>query len=204
MSYTDSLPLPPRTLTEFEQARLLKATAEHARGYRDHLIVSAALGTALREAELLALNMGDVFDASGRSHRRVQLRVYKKSNDDPASQQVFLPDALRGKLDRFYRWKVRRGQSVAAEAPLFVSRNNNRLSARQLRHAFRTWQIRAGFERLFPFHALRHSALTNTYRATRDIRLTQRVARHKSISSTIRYAGPSDEDVLRATRHLPC
>ena len=204
MSYTDTLSLPPRTLTEVEQARLLKATAEHARGYRDHLIVSAAVGTALREAELLALNVGDVFGPDGRSRRRVQLRVYKRSNDDPASQQVFLPDALRGKLDRFYRWKVRRGQSVAADAPLFVSRNRNRLSARQLRHAFRTWQIRAGFERLFPFHALRHSALTNTYRATRDIRLTQRVARHKSISSTIRYAGPSDEDVLQATRYLPC
>jgi integrase len=54
------------------------------------------------------------------------------------------------------------------------------------------------------FHSTRHSSLTNVYRRTRDIRLTQRVARHKSITSTIRYAGPSDEDVLRAVRDLPC
>ena len=204
MAYADTIALAPKTLTELEQARLLKVTGEHARGFRDHMIISAGLGTALREAELLALNIGDVFGPDGRSRRRVQLRVYKRSHDDASMQEVILPDALRGKLDRFYRWKVRRKQSVAPDAPLFVSRLGRRLSARQLRETFKTWQVRAGFERLFPFHALRHSALTNIYRATRDIRLTQRVARHKSISSTIRYAAPSDEDMLQAARHLPC
>jgi site-specific recombinase XerC len=87
---------------------------------------------------------------------------------------------------------------------VFVSRSGLRLSSRQLRSLFHVWQERAGFERSLPFHSLRHSALTNLYRRTRDIRLTQRVARHKSITSTIRYAGPSDEDVLRAVRDLPC
>ena len=32
------------------------------------------------------------------------------------------------------------------------------------------WQGRAGFDRTFNFHSLRHTSLTNAYRATRDIR----------------------------------
>ena len=204
MSYADNIALPPRTLTEGEQRALLKTTGEHARGFRDHVIFSVALGTALREHEILALNVGDVFGPDGRSRRRVQLRVFKRSNDDDAMQEVVLPDNVRAKLDKYRGWKKRRGEALDADAPLFVSRNGNRLSARQLRHLFHQWQERAGFERRLSFHAVRHTALTTVYRKSRDIRLTQRVARHKSISSTIRYAGPSDEDVLRAVRDLPC
>jgi len=203
MSYVDSTHA-PRTLTDAEQARLLKVTGEHARGFRDHVLLSFALGTALREAELLALDVGDVFDADGRARRRVRLRVFKRSNDDESMQEVVLPDPLRAKLEKLWRWKKQRGESLEPDAPLFVSRRGLRLSSRQLRNLFHIWQERAGFERELSFHSTRHSSLTNIYRRTRDIRLTQRVARHKSINSTIRYAGPSDEDVLRAVRDLPC
>lgn len=204
MSYADNIALPPRTLTDGEQRALLKVTGEHARGYRDHVIFSMALGTALREHEILALDVGDVFGPDGKPRRRVQLRVFKRSNDDEAMQEVVLPDNLRAKLDKLLGWKKREGESLDSDAPLFVSRNGNRLSSRQLRHLFHRWQEKAGFERRLSFHAIRHTALTAVYRRSRDIRLTQRVARHKSIGSTIRYAGPSDEDVLRAVRDLPC
>jgi len=204
MAYTDTIALPPRTLTEGEQRALLKATGEHARGFRDHVLFSVALGTALREHEILALDVDDVFGPDGKPRRRVQLRIYKRSNDDATTQEVVLPDNLRAKLDKLRGWKKRRGESLEPDAPLFVSRNGNRLSARQLRHLFHRWQEKAGFERRLPFHSMRHTALTGVYRKTRDIRLVQRVARHKSISSTIRYAGPSDDDVLRAVRDLPC
>ncbi|MFZ5787451.1 MAG: site-specific integrase [Acidobacteriota bacterium] len=203
MSYVESTHA-PRTLTDAEQAQLLKVTGEHARGFRDHVILSFALGTALREAELLALDVGDVFDADGKARRRVQLRVFKRSNDDESMQEVVLPDPLRVKLEKLWRWKKQRGEGLEPDAPLFVSRRGLRLSSRQLRNLFHVWQERAGFEREMSFHSTRHSSLTNVYRRTRDIRLTQRVARHKSITSTIRYAGPSDEDVLRAVRDLPC
>lgn len=203
MSYVESTHA-PRTLTDAEQAQLLKVTGEHARGFRDHVILSFALGTALREAELLALDVGDVFDADGKARRRIQLRVFKRSNDDESMQEVVLPDPLRAKLEKLWRWKKQRGEGLEPDAPLFVSRRGLRLSSRQLRNLFHVWQERAGFEREMSFHSTRHSSLTNVYRRTRDIRLTQRVARHKSITSTIRYAGPSDEDVLRAVRDLPC
>jgi len=204
MSYVDNIARPPKTLTELEQRLLLRASGEHARGFRDHVIFSVALGTGLREHEILALDIGDVFGDGGKARRRIQLRVFKGSSDDRHGQEVVLPDGVRAKLDRLYRRKKRGGHSLAPDAPVFISRKGNRLSKRQLRHAFKVWQERAGFERRFNFHALRHTACSNLYRRTRDIRLTQRFARHKSILTTSIYAHPSDEDLVRSVRELPC
>ncbi len=204
MSYIDNVARPPKTLTELEQRLLLKASGEHRDGFRDHVIFSLAMGTGLREHEIVALDIGDAFDADGGARRRIQLRVFKRSSDDASQQEVVFPDAVRAKLEKLYRWKKRAGESVEPEAPVFVSRKGGRLSLRQLRHAFKVWQERAGFERSFSFHALRHTACSNLYRRTRDIRLTQRFARHKSILTTSIYAHPSDEDLVRSVRDLPC
>jgi len=52
--------LSPPTLTTAEQAAILAATAGHP---RDHLIYSLALGTGLRLAEIVGLNVGDAVRA---------------------------------------------------------------------------------------------------------------------------------------------
>lgn len=203
-AYVAAIARPPRTLTRIEQARLLKVTGERRDGFRDHVLFALALGTGLREHELAALDVGDVLHEDGRVRRRITLRTFKRSAAKPAPQEVFLPDALWYKLGKFARWKRQRGESLEATAPLFLSLRGGRIATRTLRYLFRVWQQRAGFDRLFNFHALRHSALTNAYRATRDIRLVQRLARHKSIDTTTIYASPSDEDILAAVRDLPC
>ena len=195
---------PPRTLTEVEQATLLKVTGDHARGFRDHVLFALALGTGLRESELLALDVGDVIDQRGKVKRRITLRVFKRCTDSPAPQEVFLPDSLVYKLGKFMRWKCARKESSASEAPLFISRNGNRLSARRLRETFRDWQSKAGLSRTHSFHALRHTFCQNLYSRTRDLRLVQRAARHANITTTTIYAQPSDEDLLRAVRDLAC
>ena len=203
-AYADRIPKPPRTLTELEQKLLLKTTGEHARGFRDHCIISLAMGTGLREHEILALDMGDVYGEDDRARRRIQLRVFKRSRRDADGQEVILPDVLRAKLDKLRKWKRDQGQSLEPDAPVFVSRRSQRLSARQLRELFHVWQERAGFERRHGFHVLRHTACTNLYRKTRDIRITQRFARHASIMTTAIYTHPSDEDLIRSVRDLPC
>ncbi len=85
-----------------------------------------------------------------------------------------------------------------------MSRNGNRLSGRQLRERLAQWQARAGIDRPVSVHGLRHSSCTNLYRATKDLRLVQRFARHASITSTMRYAHPNDEDLVRAVQDLQC
>jgi transposase InsO family protein len=74
-NYADSTST-PRTLTEREQRLLLKITGEHRAACRDHCLYAMALGTSLREHELIALSVGDVF-RDGRPRRRLLLSVFK-------------------------------------------------------------------------------------------------------------------------------
>ena len=195
---------PPRTMTRYEQLLLLRTTGQRFDGYRDHVLLSLALATGMREHELVALNVGDVLADDGKARRRVPLRVFKRSSEDARGQEVMLSSGVQAKLEKYLRWKRHQCQPVASDSPLFVSRKGNRLSTRQVRHAFRVWQERAGFERHFSFHSVRHSAIANIYEATRDIRLAQRFARHKSIITTQIYTHPTDEALLRAVQEIPC
>ena len=89
MAYAAAIARPPRTLTDVEQARLLKVTGEHRDGFRDHVIMALALGTGLREHEITALDVGDVLHDDGRVRRRIALRTFKRSATEPATQEVF-------------------------------------------------------------------------------------------------------------------
>ena len=70
--------------------------------------------------------------------------------------------------------------------------------------AFKIGQPRAGFDRMYPLHALRHTAVTNVYRASRDLFLAQRFARHVSPLTTVIYTNPSDEELFKRLRGLDC
>ncbi|MCK5940958.1 MAG: hypothetical protein KAI24_03220 [Planctomycetes bacterium] len=91
----------PRTLTEREQRALLKVTGEHRAGYRDHCLYAMALGTGLREHELIALSVGDVF-RDGRSRRRLLLSVFKGvlsgKSADADSARIPSSDAADGRF----------------------------------------------------------------------------------------------------------
>jgi integrase/recombinase XerC len=189
----------PQTLTEAEQRRLRRATASRP---RDHLIFSFALGTGLRLAELVGLDVGDVFFPDGAPRERVRLRreIAKRHR----AGDVFLPDALLPKLRRFWAYKTACGERLAPAAPLFCAQSGRRLSKRRVQVLFRAWQVIAGFDRLHPFHALRHTAVTNVYRASRDLFLAQRFARHASPLTTVIYTHIDDEELFRRVRGLAC
>jgi len=191
--------LSPQTLTREEMQALLAASRGHA---RDHLIFSLALGTGLRLSELVGLDVGDVFFQTGEPRVRVRIRpeIAKRGR----TGDVFLPDALLPKLRRFWRYKLAHGQCVVPTAPLFCALSRRRLSPRRVQVLFRAWQVHAGFGRLYPFHAIRHTAVSNVYRASRDLFLAQRFARHASPLTTVIYTHPSDEELRAKLRHLGC
>jgi site-specific recombinase XerC len=191
--------LSPQTLTHSEQKSILHATA---RNPRDHLIYSLALGTGLRLAEIVGLNVGDVYidDRSPRTRLKIRPEIAKGGRKG----DVFLPDALMHKLRRFWGHKATRREGLLPGDPLFCSQSRVRISKRRVQFAFRTWQVKAGFDRLYPFHALRHTAVTNVYRASRDLFLAQRFARHVSPLTTTIYTHPSDQEMFEQIRQLPC
>lgn len=190
---------PPRTLTDSEIARLLKVSGEHREGFRDHLIFSFALGCALRESEIVGLDVEDVTSDGRRPRRTLQLRVFKHGggHSDPEAQRVPLSDATYYKLEKYLR------AHAPPSGPLIRSRKGGaRLSVRAVRALFAKWQRAAGFDHHYPFHALRHTAISNFQREGRDLRATQIFARHASPSTTTIYEHASSEEVLRIARRL--
>ena len=191
--------LSPPTLTTNEQKLILRVTAKHS---RDHVIISMALGTGLRLGELVGLDVGDVFAPDGTPKTRVRIR--REIAKGGRAGDVFLPDRLVTKMARFWKWKMRRGEQLDAAAPLFCAQSGRRLSKRRVQFLWRQWQERAGFDRLYPFHSLRHSSVTNVYRQTRDLFLAQRFARHASPLTTTVYTHPSDDEMRNRIRGLNC
>ncbi len=146
--------------------------------------------------------MGDVYidDRTPRTRLRIRPEIAKGGR----TGDVFLPDALMGKFRRFRAHKARRREGLGPSDPLFCSQSRVRISKRRVQLAFRTWQVRAGFDRLYPFHALRHTVVTNVYRASRDLFLAQRFARHVSPLTTTLYTHPSDQEMWERVRGLNC
>lgn len=201
MAFATRTRRPPRTLTDDEVARILRVTGEHREGFRDHMILSLALGCALRESEIVGLDVGDVTNNGRTPKRTLQLRVFKRGAgvEDAAAQRVPVPDGTYYKLEKWLKYSA---PFRASSSPLFVSREGNRLSDRRVRSMFRGWQVEAGFANPYHFHALRHTSLTGLYRRTRDIHLVSRFARHASIATTQIYAHVSDEEILQAAKGL--
>lgn len=192
--------LSPQTLTLAEQRAILRATAGNL---RDHLVYSLALGTGLRLAEIVGLNVGDVYLPNGMPRTRMRLRPEIAKGG--RSSDVFLPDSLVRKFRRYRKHKRRNGHGLKPGDPLFCSQGGKRrISPRRVQFAFRTWQAKAGFDRLYPFHALRHTAVTNVYRSSRDLFLAQRFARHVSPLTTTVYTHPSDQELWESIRRIPC
>ncbi len=191
--------LSPTTLTTAEQKLILRTTAKHS---RDHVIVSLALGTGLRLGEIVGLNVGDVYHGNGQPRVRVHIR--REIAKGGRAADVFIPERLVPKLKRFRRFKKERGEILESSTPLLCAQSGHRLSKRRVQFAWHQWQRRAGFDRLYPFHCLRHSAVTNVYRATRDLFLAQRFARHVSPLTTTIYTHPSDDEMASRICKLTC
>jgi len=99
----------------------------------------------------------------------------------------------------------RRLDRVNAEAPLRgISCISGHCRMDTGRFYRASWLDDTRFDRLYSFHALRHTAVTNVYRASRDLFLAQRFARHVSPLTTTVYTHPSDNDMQRILRKLGC
>src|SRR6516162_7177099 len=125
--------LSPQTLTQAEQRVILRATAGNL---RDGLVYSLALGTGLRLAEIVGMNVGDVYTPDGNPRNLVRLRAEIAKGG--RAGDVFLPAALAVKLRPFWRYKVGRREGRQPDDPLFCSQSRRRISKCRVQVAFRT------------------------------------------------------------------
>jgi integrase/recombinase XerC len=146
--------------------------------------------------------VGDVYFPDGRVKARIRLRAEIAKGG--RASDVFLPAALVRKLEALWPYKLDRRERLDPASPLFCNQGRRRISRRRVQVVFRAWQVIAGFGRLYPFHALRHTAVTNVYRASRNLFLAQRFARHASPLTTTIYTHVSDEEMFEGLRGMEC
>jgi site-specific recombinase XerC len=139
-------------------------------------------------------------DGSPRTRVRLRPEIAKGGR----AGDLFVPDALVVKMERFWLCKRAHHERLDPSAPLFCNQGRRRISRRRVQVLFRAWQVVAGFSRLYPYHALRHTAVTTVYRATRDLFLAQRFARHASPLTTVIYTHPSDQEMFERVRGIEC
>jgi len=185
-------------LTEKEEKTLLK-TVREIKGHkaeRDAVIIEFLLSTGLRAAELIGLNVGDV---RGKEKLHVSKEIAK------LGKERFLPicaDTQR-LIKRFIGLKMKQKESIRDDAPLFVSRNGERLSKRSLQEAVEGWMIRAGLtasngKALYSVHSLRHTCFKRMQERYVALTSIQKLAGHASLASTGIYTEATWEEMVDA------
>ena len=188
-------------LTEREEKTLLRIVrgTKGKKAERDYVIISLALGLALRADELANLTVGDV-------RNRETLFVRPEIAKLASSGSIPICKDLQGIIKSFIRLKLTWKESINDAAPLFVSRNRGRLSKRSLQEAVEGWMLSAGLitsrdgkpVALYSVHSLRHSCLMRMRERGVRLETVQKFARHKSLSSTGIYTEATHEELMEA------
>jgi integrase len=183
-----------------EEEIFLNVLSKRKDAERAHMLYRLMLVTGLRISEALSLNVGD----AERAKVDVQVKGWTCAGKKLIRlKAVYFPKALQDRLAHFLRFKRRAGESLETTAPLFVSREGGRLSARQAQRDFKKWAGQAGIEGDFTPHALRHTAATKLLRRTGNAKLVQKYLGHSDVATTLRfYVDVFPEDLKRAAEFL--
>lgn len=184
---------PPEFLTEAEKRRLLKELHDRTNplARRDRVIFELFLGTGIRIAELVNLDIDDI-DLDGK-----HIRIIGKGN---IPQVKFLKTSLRILLKGHL--KDRRRVATGECAALFVSSRGTRLCARQIAQRLAYWLNKASITKNITPHGLRHTFATHLYASTSDLLLVKRALGHRNISTTEIYTHLSDDRLEEALERI--
>jgi site-specific recombinase XerD len=189
-----------RCLSQSEEDRFLETVGQRKDAERAHMLYRLMLVTGMRIGEALRLNVGD----AGQLKTEVMVKGWTKEGEKRVRvKMVYFPKVIREQLARFLRIKEKTGEGVRPDAPLFVSREGTRLSARQAQREFKKWMHEAGIVGRLTPHALRHTAATKLLRRTGNAKLVQRYLGHSDVATTLRfYVDVFPEDLERAAEML--
>ena len=180
----------PKYLTLEESTSLLHAVSGPNQT-RDFAILMLFLNCGIRRAELVGLNLTDVYDD--------RIRVVGKGNKE---RIVYMGSACREAIDRYM---VERKQIVLSDnKALFGSRDHNRISVSAVHRLVKKYLLEAGLDPTqFSAHKLRHTAATLMLANGVDLKTLQEVLGHENLNTTQIYTHIENTDKKIAAEANP-
>ncbi len=181
----------PSFLSVDDMFRLLDQTSEDTvLGLRNRALFETLYGAGVRVAELTGLNVFDVDFVSG------CLRVSGKGGRErivPAGEKAL--SRIQAYRDRLFSHS---GVGMSVDGPLFLNRNQGRLTARSVARILEAWVRKCSLAVPISPHGIRHSFATHMLDAGADLRTVQELLGHQSLSTTQRYTHVSIDRLMAA------
>jgi len=180
----------PKYLTLEESARLLQAV-QGPNARRDFAILMVFLNCGIRRAELVGLNLTDIYDD--------RIRVVGKGNKE---RIVYMGSACKRAIDDYL---VERKQIVLSDnRALFGSRDKNRISESAVHRLVKKHMLAAGLDATqFSAHKLRHTAATLMLSNGVDVKTVQEVLGHENLNTTQIYTHIENTELRIASEANP-
>lgn len=158
---------------------------------RDKAILELFYSSGLRLSELQGLCFQDI------DTQRKQVRVLGKGNKYrivPIGSKAI--ESLKAWQDIYVKWN----KIMTPTAPVFISRQGNILSTRQIQNRVKYQAQRAGININLHPHLLRHCFASHLLANSRDLRAVQELLGHKNIDTTQIYTHLNFEQLQQEYR----
>jgi integrase/recombinase XerD len=188
----------PHEILSSEEILRYLATAKLS-GPRDLALVIVALGSGVRVAELVALDIKDIrTDAGGGT--TIHVRQGKGSKDRMIPVRPEVGKAVDAYLKASHRQRGDGGPLFQSEDRAMGARDSWRLTTKSASRIVKALAVGAGIKKRISPHALRHTFAFTTYMFCRNLVAVQKLLGHATIATTQRYVSHLDDlDLRKAT-----
>ena len=180
----------PKYLTLEESTHLLQAV-EGPNAARDFAILMIFLNCGIRRAELVGLNLTDVYED--------RIRVVGKGNKE---RIVYMGTPCRRAIETYL---IERNKIILSDnRALFGSRDKNRISVSAVHRLVKKHLLAAGLDASqFSAHKLRHTAATLMLSGGVDVKTVQEVLGHENLNTTQIYTHIENTELKIASAANP-
>ena len=169
----------PQILTSKEVELLLEQPdCVDPKGYRDRAMLELLYATGIRVSELIGMDVSDVNVSAG--------IVLCRSHGHERAIPLY-PAAVKA-LSEYMEFIRPRMIASPDEKALFVNVNGGRMSRQGFWKLIKTYQAKAGIEKVITPHTLRHSFAAHLLENGADLHSIQEMLGHADISSTQIYS----------------
>lgn len=188
----------PHEILSSEEIKRYLAAAKQI-SLRDYCLAIVALGSGVRVAELVAIDIKDIrTDASGGT--TIHVRQGKGSKDRMIPVRKEVGQAVDAYLKASFRKRGDGGPLFQSEDRAMGARDSWRLTTKSAGRIVKAIAEGAGIKKRISPHALRHTFAFTTYMFCRNLVAVQKLLGHATIATTQRYVSHLDDlDLRKAT-----